>query len=124
MPERRHEEGGMRTATMVLSVATLCLMMLAACGGGSESPTPTPTEKTVEATPTQGSTLQQYRGVRVGMCSDDVLKVWGKGSAVRELGSDSRGLIVEWHYPDATLLFKSRTESGITCYRVMEIRLR
>lgn len=83
--------------------------------------TPAPT-----STPAPIGTPQRvtsYRGVRVGMPADDVLKVWGKGLRSEQVGSDAQGLIVEWVYEDATLIMKMREIGGVRCYRVAGIRL-
>lgn len=68
--------------------------------------------------------VTSYRGVRVGMPADDVLKAWGKGLRSKEVGSDAQGLIVEWIYEDAILVMKRWEIGGVTCYRVAEICLR
>jgi len=93
------------------------------------TPTPEPVEAISTpipptATPTQSKTTS-YKGVRVGMPSDDVLKVWGRGTRPAEkVGSNAQGLIVKWTYEDATLVMKRWEIGGVTRYRVAEIRLR
>ena len=109
-------------------ITVLITLSILACNGAEEAtkqPEASPTSILVP-TPTSiaPTSIQEFRGVRIGMPADDVLKAWGKGSAVREVGTDSKGLVVEWHYPYATLVIKMKTIGGVTCYRVAEIRPR
>jgi hypothetical protein len=78
-------------------------------------------------TPLPKRVVEEWEGVYLGMCSDDVLNIHPKSESVSDpenLGTDSEGLIVRWNYSSASLIFKIRTgEDGISCYRVQEIQL-
>jgi hypothetical protein len=100
----------------------------------TELPTPVPTElPTVVPTelptlvPTTEPIFDEWEGVYIGMCADDVLKIHPKSEATGEaevLGTDDEGLIVRWNYPNASLVLKRRWgEDGVYCYRIQEIQL-
>jgi hypothetical protein len=84
----------------------------------TELPTPVPTTEPI---------FDEWEGVYIRMCADDVLKIHPKSEATGEaevLGTDDEGLIVKWNYPNASLILKRRWgEDGIYCYRVQEIQL-
>lgn len=88
-----------------------------------------------EGTPTKSPTSitqepisQEWRGVHLGMCADEVLKIHPKSDTIGEpenLGTDANGLVVKWNYSEASLIFAKRQgQYGITCYRVQEIQLK
>ena len=119
----------MKKAALLL--AGLVVVSILACNGAPEAtPTTQPAARVATNTPVPATAIpaptpiQEFRGVRVEMPADDVLKLWGKGSATRQVGTDSKGLVVEWHYSYATLVIKMKTIGGVTCYRVAEIRPR
>lgn len=111
--------------SLLISLAILALVFLA-CNGAEEAtkqPEASATAIPLVSSPTSPAPtpIQEFRGVRIGMPADDVLELWGKGSATRQVGTDSFGLVMEWHYPYATLVIKMREVGGVTCYRVVEI---
>jgi hypothetical protein len=59
--------------------------------------------------------------IPLGMLADSVLALKGKARATRQVGSDVEGLLVEWEYPDMTLLFGRREANGVTAYRVLKV---
>ncbi|MEJ2353213.1 MAG: hypothetical protein P8Y03_25780 [Anaerolineales bacterium] len=79
------------------------------------------------ATPIPEEIVEEWEGVHLGMCADDVLKIHPKSESMsvpENLGTDAEGLIVRWNYPTASLIFKRRWgDDGIYCYRVQEIQL-
>ena len=90
----------------------------------------TPTKLPTSIQPTQKSgekSADNWEGVVIGMCADDVLIIHPKSESIGEpevLGTDSDGLIVKWTYSSAYLIFARRQgQDGITCYRVQEIYL-
>ncbi|MFH0727989.1 MAG: hypothetical protein V2B19_16805 [Pseudomonadota bacterium] len=62
--------------------------------------------------------------VTMGMIADTVLERRGKAISVKQIGSDEKGLLVEWQYPDATYLMGRRLQGGIEAYRVIKITQR
>jgi hypothetical protein len=98
------------------------------------SPTLTPTRlptliptRLPALTSSVGPIIDEWEGVYLGMCADDVLEIHPKSETVGEpevLGTDAEGLIVSWNYTSASLILNRRWgEDGIYCYRVQEIRL-
>jgi len=116
-----------RLEVLVVVVA----IFLTACGQGAPLPTSTstpipvltPTRLGPTATPVARASVKEWKGVYIGMPTDDVLKVLSEGLRSEQVGSDAEGLIVEWVYEDATLVMKRWEIGGIACYRVAEIRL-
>lgn len=59
--------------------------------------------------------------INVGTLADTVLASRGKASSVKQVGRDDNGLLIEWHYSDATYLMGRRLQGGIEAYRVIKI---
>lgn len=70
----------------------------------------------------RGSHSKSTTSISRGTPADDVLSIRGQCLHTEQLGSDENGLIVAWHYSDATYIMKRWTIGGIECYRVDEIR--
>ena len=110
------------TATPDLVATEVAVQKAAIATLTAEAPTAT---RPVSTPPSPApAPIQEFRGVRIGTPSDDVLQLWGKGTTVRQLGTDSQGLVVEWVYPEVTLVMKLREVGGVTRYRVAEIHPR
>lgn len=65
--------------------------------------------------------VSSLAGVTIGTPADSVLEWRGRAIASVQQGSDSRGLLVEWRYPDGSYLMGRRQHDGITAYRVIAI---
>ncbi len=101
-------------AAVVIGIAILgcvCLLLTPLLSPISPSSKPT-------------SIMVDSYGVKIGMPADQVLKIRGKALETVKLGEDTRGLIVEWVYPDTVYTMKHRELGGITAYRVQKIELR
>jgi len=61
------------------------------------------------------------QSVTIGTLADTVLERRGKAIAVKPIGRDENGLLVEWEYPDMTYLMGRRAQGGIEAYRVIKI---
>lgn len=60
--------------------------------------------------------------VIVGTPADSVLAWRGKAISTTQVGSDEKGLLVEWRYPDVIYLMGQKIQDGIEVYRVIEIK--
>ena len=131
---KKKKKSGSRTALLVLAILVACVVCYALGQGESNDrlapkPKATPSSTTVTPGPTatrwtSSRYVTSHRGVQKGMAADDVLEVWGKALRTEVVGEDTQGLIVEWVYADAVLVMARRTADGVTCYRVIQIRLR
>jgi len=76
---------------------------------------------------TQENQVEEWEGVKVGMCAGSVLLLHTESEFVKQpqfLGTDSDGFIVKWTYADAYLILARRWgKDEIYCYRVQEIQL-
>jgi hypothetical protein len=76
---------------------------------GSTAGTPAPKKKSGAQT------------VAVGTLADTVLARRGRATSIKQVGRDDYGLLVEWHYPDATYLMGRREKDGVEAYRVIKV---
>jgi hypothetical protein len=98
-----------------------------------ETPSIIPTTSLISPTPlplillTQENQLDEWEGVKVGMCAGSVLFLHPESEFTKPpefLGQDSEGFIVKWTYPEASLILARRWGNDeIYCYRVQEIQL-
>jgi len=131
---KKKKKSGSRTTLLVLAILVACVVCYALGQGESNdrlAPKPKATPSSTIVTPgptatrwTSSRYVTSHRGVQKGMAADDVLEVWGKALRTEVVGEDTQGLIVEWVYADAVLVMARRTADEVTCYRVIQIRLR
>ena len=76
------------------------------------------------ATQTASANANEPASVAVGTPADTVRALRGKAVAIRQVGSDGNGLLLEWEYPDATFLMGRRGQDGVEAYRVIKIKTR
>jgi ribosomal protein L37E len=98
-----------------------------------KTPTILPTTSPISPTPslsilqTQENQLDEWEGVKVGMCAGSVLFLHPESEFTKPpefLGQDSEGFILKWTYPEASLILARRWGNDeIYCYRVQEIQL-
>lgn len=62
--------------------------------------------------------------VVVGTLADTVLELRGKSLSTRQVGSDRKGLLVEWEYSDSVYVMGRRLQDGIEAYQVVQIKPR
>lgn len=98
-----------------------------------KTPSIVPTASLISPTPlplilqTQENQLEEWEGVKVGMCAGSVLFLHPESEFIKPpefLGQDSEGFILKWTYPEASLILARRWGNDeIYCYRVQEIQL-
>jgi hypothetical protein len=72
----------------------------------------------------KGAAQEKARGaqtVAIGTLADTVLERRGRATSVKQVGRDDHGVLVEWHYPDATYLMGRREKDGVEAYRILKV---
>ena len=69
------------------------------------------------------SMVNSWKDAKVGMCSDNVLKLHLGDADSGKLADSPFGMLVRWAYPEADLIFVNWEQDGVSCYRVRLIYL-
>jgi len=69
------------------------------------------------------SLVDSWKGVKIGMPSDEVLKLQLDEAESEKLADSPFGMILRWSYPEADLVLMNWEQEGVTCCRVRLIVL-